>query len=261
MSAQTMHSDLYYWGSLFFLLVLASLASFKFYTWPPVTKSKNHLRLRHVLGACCIFFLGGALPFFSGSYDNTVRSFLGLFLFSAFLFYLLLLPRQVSLDVVAAGEYQRLHFAKAIFSGVRMWVILMVITQIIGMFLWEFLSLLLPFDSLQEQAITHEFLDSDLAFGTSVVVFMPFVEEIFFRGFLQTFLKNKIGRTKALIYASAVFALVHAEVNLGSLVFIPVLFLFSLGAGFVYEKERNILASITLHILYNATQALLLFIR
>lgn len=134
----------------------------------------------------------------------------------------------------------------------------------IGMLLNNILTLFIPEEFLKVQTVTMEVQESliptslNLHFLLTVLVIMPIVEEIFFRGFLQTFLKDKLGRVSALIYVSIIFALTHVEASYGSLIFIPILFLFSLGAGFIYEKERSILSPIVCHVLFNSGSTVML---
>lgn len=263
MCAQTILS-ICYWLSFAILIGLAYLASRHFFTWPPAETSKNAVRLWHMLGAGAIFFLVNLLPLFSGSYDALVQSFQGYLLFCSFIFYLLTLPSKVSHSVLYAGAKNSGAIWKAAFAGVRSWIILVPITQMIGILLNRFFIFFLPIESLKAQTITSEIQDSLVQttfnphFLLSVILFTPIVEEIFFRGFLQTFLKNKLGRGLALTYGSIIFALTHVEASFGNLIFVPILFLFSLGAGFVYEKERCILAPIVLHILFNSGSTIIL---
>ncbi|MEF9497251.1 CPBP family intramembrane glutamic endopeptidase [Chlamydia sp. 04-14] len=250
-----MHS----WLFLLVFLALAAVVSRNFFTWPKPSE-KTPLQLRHILVGVVLLFLPGLIPFITGSHsDVTARSLHGIFLASAYIFYLLGLPIEVTRSVIYSGNKPEATFLRAIFSAVRMWIIVIPITQIIGLVLNKGLMLILPMESLQEQTLTQEVQDTltstvrDRGFILSLGILIPFAEEIFFRGFLQTFLKNKMNRVYALLYSSVIFALTHVEHSWGSLVFVPVLLIFSLFTGFLYEKERHIAAPIVLHILFNVT--------
>ncbi|AAP05140.1 CPBP family intramembrane glutamic endopeptidase [Chlamydia caviae] len=250
-----MHS----WLVLLALLALAAVVSRNFFSWPKPSE-KTPLQLRHILAGVVLLFLPGLLPFITGSHSHTTaRSLHGVFLTCAYIFYLLGLPIEVTRSVIYSGNKPGATFLHAVSSAIRMWIIVIPITQIIGLVLNKGLALILPIEALQEQTLTQEVQDTltstahDRGFILSLGMLVPFAEEIFFRGFLQTFLKNKMNRVYALLYSSVIFALTHVEHSWGSLVFVPVLFIFSLFTGFLYEKERHIAAPIVLHMLFNAT--------
>ncbi|WP_375793296.1 CPBP family intramembrane metalloprotease [Chlamydia sp. 12-01] len=250
-----MHS----WLFLLVFLALAAVVSRNFFTWPKPSE-KTPLQLRHILVGIVLLFLPGLLPFITGVHsDVAARSLHGIFLACAYIFYLLGLPIEVTRSVIYSGNKPQATFLRAIFSAIRMWIIVIPITQIVGLVLNKALALVLPMEALQEQTLTQEVQDTltstvyDRGFILSLGILIPFAEEIFFRGFLQTFLKNKMNRVYALLYSSVIFALTHVEHSWGSLVFVPVLLIFSLFTGFLYEKERHIAAPIVLHILFNVT--------
>ncbi|MEZ5315750.1 MAG: type II CAAX endopeptidase family protein [Chlamydiales bacterium] len=93
-----------------------------------------------------------------------------------------------------------------------------------------------------------------------VVGLVPFMEELLFRGFLQTLLKLYIGRTWSLILTALIFALVHFSLSqgLGNFQLIASLFILSLFLGFIYEKEQTLWAPIALHATFNGFSLILL---
>lgn len=85
----------------------------------------------------------------------------------------------------------------------------------------------------------------------------PFMEEIFFRGFVYGALKNKIGMFGGILISALFFAYVHA--NLAS--FMPIL---SLGImlAYIYEKTGSLVSAITVHVIHNSAMlAFLLFLK
>ena len=74
----------------------------------------------------------------------------------------------------------------------------------------------------------------------------PFVEEVFFRGFLLGSLLNRFGHWPALLVSSGTFALFHIQPGL----YVPT-FLLGLAFGWVYLKTRSIWPAIFGHTLHN----------
>lgn len=89
------------------------------------------------------------------------------------------------------------------------------------------------------------------------IVVAPVCEELFFRGFAYPALKQRWGIWAALTTVSAVFAIIHLHLpSLGPL------FALALGLGLSYELTGSLLAPITMHALFNATNvAVLLYVR
>lgn len=89
-----------------------------------------------------------------------------------------------------------------------------------------------------------------LFFGT---VMAPCIEEIIFRGFLQSALKKSFGGRYAIIISAFLFAFVHMDLFASLQIFILGLLL-----GFLYEKTKTLAASIFVHILHNSLTVILL---
>jgi membrane protease YdiL (CAAX protease family) len=89
------------------------------------------------------------------------------------------------------------------------------------------------------------------------IAIAPVFEEFFFRGFAYPALKQRWGTWRALVIVSAAFAAIHLHVpSLGPL------FALAIGLGLSYEFTGSLLAPITVHALFNATNVgMLLYIR
>lgn len=87
----------------------------------------------------------------------------------------------------------------------------------------------------------------------SNIILAPLIEEFVFRGFLQTYLKQKLKFKWALIISSFVFAILHFSFSHGLENFPLLLSLFSLSLvlGFLYEKQQSLVSPITLHMTFN----------
>ncbi len=94
-----------------------------------------------------------------------------------------------------------------------------------------------------------------LTFVFQAVIFSPVIEELFFRGFLLTFLKNYTTPTLAIILSSGVFACAH--LNLGAL--LPLWFL-GLVLGVAYEHTGSLLVPMTVHGCFNLATSLALLL-
>lgn len=88
----------------------------------------------------------------------------------------------------------------------------------------------------------------------TLVLLTPAMEELFFRGFLQSALRRYFSRSTAIGVTALLFAFAHFSGQQGASN-IPLLAgIFVLGCflGFLFERERTLWAPITLHALFNA---------
>jgi membrane protease YdiL (CAAX protease family) len=90
--------------------------------------------------------------------------------------------------------------------------------------------------------------------GAFAVVLAPVAEEFIFRGMLYPFVKQLGSPRAALFGVSAIFAAIHFDAG----TFVP-LFALALALTWLYEKTDNLLAPITAHALFNATNLVVLF--
>jgi membrane protease YdiL (CAAX protease family) len=87
----------------------------------------------------------------------------------------------------------------------------------------------------------------------SAVLLAPVVEEIFFRGIIQSMLRQQIGRPWiAVIITATVFGLMHLAVPYS----VPPLIFFGITAGYLYERTGRLLAPIVFHMLFNLAQVI-----
>ncbi len=85
-------------------------------------------------------------------------------------------------------------------------------------------------------------------------VFGPIAEEIFFRGFMYTAVRKRLGMFWAMVGTSAVFSFLHAH----PVGFFPILALGMLLA-YLYEKTGSLIPSISVHIMHNLAMVALVF--
>ena len=82
-------------------------------------------------------------------------------------------------------------------------------------------------------------------------------EELLYRGFVQKYLYDTLGKNGAVVAASAIFAVIHfgqyaSPDPLRMAVSLSVVFILSLVLGWVYARSENLIVPILLHGAYNA---------
>lgn len=94
----------------------------------------------------------------------------------------------------------------------------------------------------------------------TVVILVPFMEELLFRGFLQSFFKKHLGRKGAIFLTAFIFAVVHFAPSQkeGNFQLIGALFVLACFLGFIYEKEETLWAPIALHTVFNGASVLMI---
>ena len=87
--------------------------------------------------------------------------------------------------------------------------------------------------------------------GVAVIV-APLVEELLFRGILQTLVRSYVDRPwLAVVVCAGLFAAVHANPEHW-----PALFVLGIGLGYAYEKSASLWQPIFMHALFNGTTVL-----
>jgi len=95
----------------------------------------------------------------------------------------------------------------------------------------------------------------------TIVAFAPMLEEVLFRGFLQSFIRQHLGPKSAIFMTAFCFSFFHfsPEQGISNISIIGSLFALALFLGFVYERQGSLPASMTLHALFNAVSVLNLY--
>ncbi len=119
-----------------------------------------------------------------------------------------------------------------------------------------------PSEQVAVQRVQQVISDPKAMILTSfaVIMIIPVIEELLFRGFLQTYLKGLLGVTKSIIITSIVFSLFHFSVSQGmnNLRIIGSLFVLSCYLGFIRERQCSLLSSIALHGTFNGVSILMM---
>lgn len=90
-------------------------------------------------------------------------------------------------------------------------------------------------------------------FAFAAIVLAPVVEEVFFRGILYPYLKQRTRQSFALIVTSVLFAAIHFNV----MIFIPLVF-FGIVLALLYERTDSLITPIATHAVFNATNFVML---
>jgi len=133
-----------------------------------------------------------------------------------------------------------------------------ILTGLISLWIWK--------EAKVEQVAVKQLkmtMGQPLMFGLMiflVVILVPFMEELLFRGFLQSYLKRHLGRLWSLFTTAFIFALVHyaPSQGTGNFQLITSLFVLSIFLGFIYERERTLWAPVALHSAFNGFSVLLI---
>lgn len=112
----------------------------------------------------------------------------------------------------------------------------------------------LPIDQMFQSATDAYVM---MIFGVAVA---PLMEELFFRGFLYPVLVRRIGVVASIIVTAALFALIHSSQLGRSWSALLVIFIVGLVLTITRALRKSVGASWLVHMAYNGTLSLLLFI-
>jgi len=88
----------------------------------------------------------------------------------------------------------------------------------------------------------------------SIIIFAPLIEEMLFRGFIQSYLRKYFNAPIAIALSSAAFSFFHftKDQGLGNIPIIGSLFILANFLGFIYERQGSLYSPIILHATFNA---------
>ncbi|MFP4071955.1 MAG: CPBP family intramembrane glutamic endopeptidase [Desulfovibrionales bacterium] len=131
---------------------------------------------------------------------------------------------------------------KVLWSGVKLLFLAMLFNMLYGL-------LLSPFGLRAQPDLVPIFqtLDSPWPLLLGGAVLIPVVEEVFFRGFLFTGLRERYGWQRAMVISALLFALVHLQ-----FLAIPPIFVMGLIFAYLYQRSGSIWPATILHVAMNA---------
>jgi uncharacterized protein len=109
-----------------------------------------------------------------------------------------------------------------------------------------------------KQAMGNPYLFGLMVFA--VIILVPCLEELLFRGFFQNLLKRYFNRSWAMVLSAIVFSLAHFSYSqkTGNFQLILSLFVLAFFLGFLYERERTLWAPMSLHMAFNGYNVLIM---
>lgn len=92
------------------------------------------------------------------------------------------------------------------------------------------------------------------------VTLAPLLEELFFRGFLYPVLARRLGMSLAVFLTALGFAAIHGAQLMYSWGPVLIIFLVGLALTLVRARTRSVAASLLIHVAYNGTISILMFV-
>jgi uncharacterized protein len=121
--------------------------------------------------------------------------------------------------------------------------------------------------SFEQVAVKHlkMTLSHPVLFGlmvTAIILLVPFMEELLFRGLFQNVIKKYLGRGWSIFVTAALFSVVHyaASQSTGNFQLILSLFVLAYFLSFIYEREKTLWAPIGLHMAFNGFNVLMIIL-
>jgi hypothetical protein len=104
-------------------------------------------------------------------------------------------------------------------------------------------------------AATQVFADINFLSIITASLFVPFIEEVVFRGFTQRILHHAFTPWSAVIIQGAIFGMFHTNMLQASYAFVTGILI-----GYIYMKTRNLLAAVCFHAAFNSANYLMVLL-
>lgn len=252
-------------------LIINGAAFFKGFYRLPAHENICPVKLHHLIVCFAIYFLCSLflVPFvlkislsLSSSTSSIVRAcffqFMGLGL-TLLLLLLYIRPKQAIWKKFYVDRQGFSHF----FKGSLTWLLSFPIASIVNEISDSAVTYFFGPQIYEQDAVKFVKLavNSPLAIFFalgSVIILAPLVEELLFRGCLQTYLRRFLGAKPAIFCSGLIFAFFHIskDQGLGNIPLIASLLVLGIFLGFLYEKTSSLFASIGLHATFNTISAL-----
>ena len=228
---------------------------------PPMT-------IWHLLGGFFVFFISFAaitplLNFFLkislGIHDGIGKEFVGLAVFClSFFLYCFAIRKTLFPYFRETG----------LLIGILSWLLIFPLIYIWAGAVDYFTQHFLGYEPMEQSAVLalkNNQGNSTLFYSLIFMVILPIpaIEEILFRGFLQNWIRLKLGIKPAILITALIFAFFHFSPSQGwsNLTIVSSLFFLGCFLGFLFEKTHSLRTSIGLHSTFNAMSVLFIFIK
>lgn len=203
--------------------------------------------------------LASVPPFFYSELISKYPSYIpwsqvGITLFSTtVLIYFSLLMKRQGIDIWVSSRFY--YFGIGASTWLFIFPIVLFVGHIamfsVGMYYPEVFEIeQLPVQSLKDQVNNPALF---WALGALVVIAVPVVEEILFRGLLHSWIRSWLGPLAAVVITAVLFSLAHyADIqSVGNVPFLVSIFTLAIFQSALYERFRSLWAPIGLHSTYN----------
>ena len=252
-----------FWASLLLFVSFFVARRVGFFSLPPV-KVHASITVLKTVGVFLLYLLAAFV--FPAQTLPWGQLYLLLFVLIALIVYCFCVGKEARSSIFwGRGERSWRRLWKSVAMGAVTWVVSYPFVFFVGI-LTSLISLVIWNEAKVNQLAVEQLKmvkERPLLFSIMivfVVLFVPLMEEILFRGFLHNLLKRFLGRVWGLIGTAVIFALVHfaPSQGRGNFQLIVSLFVLSLFLGFIYEREETLWAPIALHATFNGFTVLLI---
>ena len=191
----------------------------------------------------------------------TMMQILSFFFTVIYLIFFCLIQRKETLqEIFIPPKRRHIRYLLTDFGlGILTWTIAFPVTTFVSQSIEWITYLITDTPRVEQVAIQYFRLVKDSPYLLALALLMililaPIIEELVFRGFLYSYLKQKMGFKGALLLSAFLFALFHFSPSQGfsNLPLLSSLFILALYLGFLYEKQSSLLAPIALHMTFNS---------
>lgn len=208
-----------------------------------------------------LFLKGSANQWDAAQKLGTFQFVFGAILFLLIIGYCFILPFQQREQIFWGRKENKtfLGFSKDFLMGMLSLAICYPIMAVINILAGWVSTIIWREKGIEQVAVKnlHELVPYPFSFVLMAIVtifFIPIIEEILFRGFLQSWIKRHLGRWSAILIVAFFFSLVHysSAQGRGNFELIVTLFVLSFFLGFIYERQSALWAPIGMHMTFNA---------
>lgn len=182
-----------------------------------------------------------------------------------FIYIFKILTSEQRFAILGTKAYEQERWIPDCCTGVLTWFLCYPAVLAIGNFVIAAALLFFEKEQIDQVAVRQvkESMAIPSLFGVLVIFIaciVPILEEILFRGFLQSWLRQQMGRNFAIALTSLIFALFHFAQSQGmaNLELIASLFVLSCYLGYLFERQQSIIAPISLHAAFNSISILMI---